>query len=106
MRVRFVRRSVVDPGEDLEDDRPSVALVSTIDRRGLRRGEADAYLEHLIERWRLPLAGVEESRIELVERPCRWGPTYCVSAMLEHAVMHPLRHRFQLEEALAGAAAE
>jgi hypothetical protein len=28
----------------------------------------------------------------------RWGVNYCVDAMLEHAVMHPERHRFQLLE--------
>lgn len=63
------------------------------------RVEADAerYLEHLLERWRLPLAGVEEKRFEAIHKT-RWGEDMSCEGMLEHAVMHPLRHRFQLEE--------
>jgi len=47
--------------------------------------EAEGYAEHLVERWRLPLVDVAEARLEAT-----------------HAVMHPLRHRFQLEELLEG----
>lgn len=61
--------------------------------------EVDAYLERLLDRWRTPLSEVEESRFE-EEFPCRWGPTYCIDAMLEHAVMHPIRHDFQLKTLL------
>lgn len=60
--------------------------------------EAERYMEHLLERWREPLAGVEEERFEATAYPSNWGPPYCIDAMLEHAVMHPIRHRFQLEE--------
>ncbi len=63
--------------------------------------EASSYLEHLRERWRLPLADVPEARFDRPEHVSRWGVVYCVDAMLEHAVMHPLRHRFQLEELMA-----
>ena len=31
----------------------------------------------------------------------RWGAPMTVEAMLEHAVAHPMRHRFQLEELIA-----
>ena len=34
----------------------------------------------------------------------RWGEFFSVETMLEHAVVHPMRHRIQLERALAGAA--
>ena len=60
--------------------------------------EADSYLAHLIERWRMPLAEVEEERFNQPEYPSNWGVRYCVDAMLEHAVMHPILHRVQLEE--------
>jgi uncharacterized damage-inducible protein DinB len=33
----------------------------------------------------------------------RWGAPMTVEAMLEHAVAHPMRHHFQLEELLAKA---
>lgn len=58
---------------------------------------ADAYLEHLLERWRLPLAGVEPEKFEDRTYDSRWGVPYCIDAMLEHAVMHPMRHEFQLQ---------
>ena len=63
--------------------------------------EADAYLEHLVERWRLPLRGTPEEAFHRPEHESRWGVRYCIDAMLEHAVMHPLRHRHQLETLLA-----
>jgi len=62
--------------------------------------EADTWLAHLLERWRnSPLATLEEERFHGVHRS-RWGVEYCVDAMLEHAVLHPMRHSFQLEELL------
>jgi hypothetical protein len=60
--------------------------------------EADRYLAHVLEAWRAPLAGVPEERFYEPEYPSRWKVKYCVDAMLEHAVMHPIRHRFQLVE--------
>ncbi len=59
--------------------------------------EAEAYLEHLLARWRIPLADVEGSRFEAIHKS-RWGEDMSLEGMLEHAVMHPHRHRFQLEE--------
>jgi hypothetical protein len=59
--------------------------------------EADRYLEHLLERWRRPLAGVDEANFQGIFKS-RWGEDMSCEAMLEHAVMHPIRHRFQLEE--------
>jgi hypothetical protein len=57
---------------------------------------ADAYLEHLADRWSVPLVDVAESRFEDREYASRWGTNYCIDAMMEHAVMHPLRHEYQL----------
>jgi hypothetical protein len=34
------------------------------------------------------------------EHTTRWGATLSIDGMLEHAVLHPARHRFQLEELL------
>jgi uncharacterized damage-inducible protein DinB len=62
--------------------------------------EADEYLSHLAERWRLPLADVEEERFHNQEYPSRWDVRYCVDAMLEHAVMHAILHQEQLESLL------
>ena len=60
--------------------------------------EADSYMEHVLEKWRMPLRDVGDDRIYTPEYPSRWQTRYCIDAMLEHAVMHPIRHAFQLEE--------
>lgn len=61
--------------------------------------EAESYMEHLLARWRVPLLDVEDGRFEAIHKT-RWGEDMSLGGMLEHAAMHPLRHRFQLEELL------
>ncbi len=68
--------------------------VETIDE------QADSYLEHVLERWRIPLADIEEERFYRPAYTSRWGSEYCIDGMLEHAVMHPVRHEFQLRNLL------
>jgi uncharacterized damage-inducible protein DinB len=58
--------------------------------------KADAYLSHLLEKWRLPLSEVPEEKYHASVYTSRWGVDYCIDAMLEHAVMHPIRHEYQL----------
>ena len=60
--------------------------------------EAQSYMEHVLEQWRTPLQDVGDDRLETPEYPSRWQTRYCIDAMLEHAVTHPIRHAFQLEE--------
>ena len=60
--------------------------------------EADSYMEHVLERWRTPLQAVGDERLETPEYQSEWQSKYCIDSMLEHAVMHPIRHAFQLEE--------
>jgi hypothetical protein len=59
------------------------------------------YLEYLLGCWRDPLKDVPEENFYRPEYPSRWKTKYCIDAMLEHAVMHPIRHRYQLEKLLA-----
>jgi len=63
--------------------------------------EAETYLEHLLARWRVSLVELDDERLEHAEFRSPWGATYCIDGMLEHAVMHPIRHAFQLAELLA-----
>jgi len=63
--------------------------------------DATCFLEHLLEKWREPLAAVPEEKFHQPTFASRWGVDYCLDAMLEHAVTHPMRHAFQLEELLA-----
>jgi uncharacterized damage-inducible protein DinB len=58
---------------------------------------AEAYLNHVLEKWRTPLAGVEEKTFDSTHKS-RWGVDMTIESMLEHAVVHPLRHTFQLKE--------
>ena len=63
--------------------------------------EAETYVEHLLERWRAPLTELTKGQACQPTFTSQWGVEYCIDAMLEHAAMHPLRHRFQLEELIA-----
>lgn len=65
--------------------------------------ELDAYLEHVCERWRTPLADVADEALEPATYRSRWKVPYSIDGMLEHAVMHPIRHALQLEELLQSA---
>ena len=61
--------------------------------------DADDYLEHILERWRAEaLLGISDEQLETPEYPSRWQTRYSIDSMLEHAVMHPIRHAFQLDE--------
>ena len=69
--------------------------------------EADNYLEHVLERWRAgPLREVADEQLETPEYPSRWKTRYSIDSMLEHAVMHPIRHAFQLDELIKNRPAE
>jgi hypothetical protein len=84
--------------EKLELPEPPIELpppVESIER------EVDSYLPRLLAGWRLPLARIDEARMCEPTYKSRWGMDYSIDSMLEHALVHPMRHRFQLEELLA-----
>ena len=83
--------------EQLELPDPKIHAVPNLE---IVEQEAEAFLEHLLERWRLPLMHVEEKHFYHPSYTSRWGPVYCIDAMLEHAVMHPIRHEYQLRNLL------
>lgn len=57
---------------------------------------ADGYVEHLLGRWRAVLRDVPRERLR-ESHPTPWGGDVVVVGMLEHAVVHPMRHGLQLE---------
>ena len=67
----------------------------------LIESNADRYLNHILEKWRLPLAEIPEEKFHTPVFKSNWGVDYCIDAMLEHAVMHPIRHEFQLKNLIA-----
>lgn len=81
---------------------PGVAPVPALDAID---AEAEAYLEHVLDRWWTPLHDVPEARFEEVY-PSNWGTRFSVEAMLEHALAHPMRHALQLEELMGAEHAE
>lgn len=66
------------------------------------RDELEGFLEHVIQRWRTPLAGVEEEQLYRPGYPTSRGVDSCVEAMLQHAIVHPIRHEYQLRKLLEG----
>ena len=56
--------------------------------------EADDYMEHVLEQWRAPLREVSDEKLETPEYPSPWQTRYSIDSMLEHAVMHPIRHAY------------
>ncbi len=58
-----------------------------------------AYVDHLLAGWDGPLHGLDEKTADRATFDSSWGVTYCIDAMLEHAVMHPIRHTLQLTRA-------
>jgi hypothetical protein len=57
----------------------------------------DEYLERLLPQLRKPLVDVPGREFYIKTYTSPWKTAYCIDAMLEHMVMHPIRHRFQLE---------
>lgn len=65
--------------------------------------ELDAWVEDLLARWKEPFRALPEEVFYEPQHRTRWGNHYPVEALLEHAVVHPMRHRLQLEELMDGA---
>ena len=60
---------------------------------------AAAYLDVLERAWLKHMAWMPDRVVESKKvHTSRWGAPMTVEAMFEHAVAHPMRHRFQLEE--------
>ena len=79
--------------DKLDVPEPGIEKVPEVDSIA---SSVNEYLTHLLERWRIPLVEIPEDRFHSPTYTSRWGGDYCIDAMLEHAVMHPIRHGFQL----------
>ncbi len=58
--------------------------------------QALPYLEHLLGQWKKPLKNVTSEQLDNQAYQSRWGAKLTIESMLEHAVIHPIRHEFQL----------
>jgi hypothetical protein len=61
----------------------------------------DAFLEETLDGWERHLARLENEQLAPEQYASRWGEPFDIEQMLEHAVVHPMRHRLQLERILA-----
>jgi len=59
--------------------------------------KAESYINYLLGEWKYPLKDVQPELFEDKVYKSNWEVEYCIDAMLEHAVMHPIRHEFQLK---------
>jgi len=85
-----VERPVADV--DLDNEQVSVAA------------KGRAFLDEVLAAWRRHLALLEDRELSPATFKSRWGEDYNVEQMLEHAVVHPMRHRLQLERLMRDAA--
>ncbi len=85
-------------------------VFQVVDKNAVRRilelaewlGEFDSMLAYNVAtldgKWEMP-----DNQIEAVSMTVHWGPTYDVEQLLEHAIVHILRHRRQIDKwGLAG----
>lgn len=64
-------------------------------------GEGEAFLSLLLASWREHLAWIPNEVVDSNEGfAARWGGTMTIEGMLEHAVVHPMRHSLQLQDLL------
>ena len=61
----------------------------------------DAFMAETLDGWRRHLAPLEDKQLTPKQYLSRWGEPHTIEQMLEHAVVHPMRHRIQLERILA-----
>jgi len=63
-------------------------------------GRAAAFADEVLAAYPRHLAEVSTEELEPQAHRTRWGDLYSVENLLEHAVVHPMRHRIQLERIL------
>ena len=83
----FVNRPVTDV--DPDTDAASIARKSRV------------FVDEVLAAWRRHLALLEDREMTRATRKSRWGEDYNIEQMLEHAVVHPMRHRIQLERLMS-----
>src|SRR5262249_12771032 len=81
------------PVTDVDAEKDAVAVVK----------RAPQFADEILAAYPRHLASVTTEELEPQKHRTRWGDLMSVEMLLEHAVVHPMRHRIQLERILAGA---
>ena len=63
---------------------------------------ASEFADDVLSAYRRHLAEISNEELEPQVHRTRWGDLMSVENLLEHAVVHPMRHRIQLERILEG----
>ncbi len=83
--------------------RPVTDLDSEVDLVAIA-GRSAAFMDEVLAGWRRHLAPLEDRELGPVNYKAPWGEDYSIEQMLEHAIVHPMRHRIQLERLAAASA--
>jgi uncharacterized damage-inducible protein DinB len=89
--LTWIGECVKRPVTGLDADTDSVSIA--------RKGRS--FVDAVLEAWRRELALLEDWELAPAVYKSRWGQDYNIEQMLEHAVVHPMRHRIQLERLMA-----
>lgn len=81
--------------------RPVEDVDTSTDPREIMTRAAE-FSEGVLAAYRRHLAAVTPAELEPQDHRTRWGHLMSVETLLEHAVVHPMRHRIQLERILDG----
>ena len=89
--LTWVGKNVNRPVTDLDAETDPVRIAA--------RGPA--FMDEVLAGWRRHLAVLEDRELAPATFKSSWGEDYNIEQMLEHAVVHPMRHRIQLERLMA-----
>ena len=81
--------------------RPVDDVNASPDPYEIARGAA-TFADDVLAAYRRHLAEISVEELEPQVHRTRWGELMSVENLLEHAVVHPMRHRIQLERVLEG----
>jgi uncharacterized damage-inducible protein DinB len=89
--LTWIGECVKRPVADLDPDTDLVCIA--------RKGRP--FVDEVLAAWRRHLSTLEDAELAPTTYRSRWGEDYNIEQMLEHAVVHPMRHRIQLERLMA-----
>ncbi len=89
--LTWIGECVKRPVTDLDRENDLVKIA--------RKGRV--FLDEVLTGWRMHLSALDDSELAPTTYKSRWGEDYNIEQMLEHAVVHPMRHRIQLERLMA-----
>ncbi len=89
--LSWICECVKRPITDLDSDNDPVSVAA----------KGRLFVDEVLAAWRKHLAPLEDAELAPLVYKSRWGEDYNIEQMLEHAVVHPMRHRIQLERLMA-----